>query len=170
MPLSRARFSVDGRATLRAERPTPAGMITKQVEAAQRGEDTDFGLFRTYAGSLRQLHKLVRADSAKQARQDQCSGTRSFTASKTAMTTYKNAIGNVRASRVEGQVDIFTERLRPRVDPRLTQTRRSKQNQLVRNRAKLAHSVWCAAACIESNGSSSRIIHSRSSSKIVNRT
>jgi carboxylesterase len=35
-------------------------MITKQVEAAARGENTDFGLFRTYSGSLRQLHKLVR--------------------------------------------------------------------------------------------------------------
>jgi carboxylesterase len=34
-------------------------MITKQVEAASRGENNDFGLFRTYAGSLRQLHKLV---------------------------------------------------------------------------------------------------------------
>lgn len=35
-------------------------IITKQVEAAKRGETTDFGLFRTYAKSLRQLHLLVR--------------------------------------------------------------------------------------------------------------
>jgi len=33
--------------------------ITKQVEAAKRGESTSFGLFRTYAGSLRQMDKLV---------------------------------------------------------------------------------------------------------------
>lgn len=34
--------------------------ITKQVEAAKRGENTSFGLFRTYAGSLWQLQKLVK--------------------------------------------------------------------------------------------------------------
>lgn len=33
--------------------------ITKQVEAAARGEGTSFGLFRTYAGALRQMDKLV---------------------------------------------------------------------------------------------------------------
>jgi carboxylesterase len=34
-------------------------MITKQVEKAKRGGSTDFGQFRTYAGSLRQLQRLV---------------------------------------------------------------------------------------------------------------
>ena len=34
--------------------------ILKQVEAAKRGETTAFGLFRTYAGSLRQLMHLVK--------------------------------------------------------------------------------------------------------------
>jgi len=34
-------------------------LITRQVEAAKRGENTEFGLFRTYAGSLRQMTHLV---------------------------------------------------------------------------------------------------------------
>ena len=42
-------------------------IITKSIEAAQRGESTDFGNFRTYSGSLRQLHHLVAA-TRKQAR------------------------------------------------------------------------------------------------------
>jgi carboxylesterase len=33
--------------------------IKKSIEAAERGESDQFGLFRTYAGSLRQLEKLV---------------------------------------------------------------------------------------------------------------
>jgi len=33
--------------------------IQKSIEAAERGESNQFGLFRTYAGSLRQLEKLV---------------------------------------------------------------------------------------------------------------
>jgi carboxylesterase len=35
-------------------------MITKSIEAAQRGENTEFGLFRTYSGSLRQMTHLVK--------------------------------------------------------------------------------------------------------------
>lgn len=35
-------------------------MITKAVTAAERGENTEFGLFRTYSGSLRQMSHLVR--------------------------------------------------------------------------------------------------------------
>ncbi len=35
-------------------------MITRAVEAAQRGENTEFGLFRTYSGSLRQMSHLVK--------------------------------------------------------------------------------------------------------------
>ena len=35
-------------------------MITRQVEAARKGEKTDYGSFRTYAGSLRQLQHLVK--------------------------------------------------------------------------------------------------------------
>lgn len=35
-------------------------MITRQIEAARTGEKTDFGCFRTYAGSLRQLDYLIR--------------------------------------------------------------------------------------------------------------
>jgi carboxylesterase len=34
-------------------------IITKQLEKVRRGEKTDFGQFRTYAGSLRQLQRLV---------------------------------------------------------------------------------------------------------------
>jgi len=34
-------------------------MITRQVEKAKKGGSTDFGQFRTYAGSLRQLQRLV---------------------------------------------------------------------------------------------------------------
>lgn len=45
--------------------------ITKQVEAAQRGESTTFGLFRTYAGSLRQMDHLV-ARVRKQAKKVRC--------------------------------------------------------------------------------------------------
>ena len=33
--------------------------IKKSIEAAEKGESNQFGLFRTYAGSLRQLEKLV---------------------------------------------------------------------------------------------------------------
>ena len=33
--------------------------IKKSIEAAEKGESEQFGLFRTYAGSLRQLEKLV---------------------------------------------------------------------------------------------------------------
>lgn len=35
-------------------------MITKAVEAAERGDNTEFGLFRTYSGSLRQMSHLVK--------------------------------------------------------------------------------------------------------------
>lgn len=35
-------------------------MITKAVEAAERGDNTEFGLFRTYSGSLRQMTHLVK--------------------------------------------------------------------------------------------------------------
>lgn len=45
--------------------------ITKQVEAAARGESTTFGLFRTYAGSLRQMDHLV-AQVRKQAKKLRC--------------------------------------------------------------------------------------------------
>jgi carboxylesterase len=45
--------------------------ITKQVEAAARGENTTFGLFRTYAGSLRQMDHLV-AQVRKQAKKLRC--------------------------------------------------------------------------------------------------
>lgn len=45
--------------------------ITKQVEAAKRGESTTFGLFRTYAGSLRQMDHLV-AQVKKQAKKVRC--------------------------------------------------------------------------------------------------
>ncbi len=34
--------------------------ITRSVEAAKRGETTQFGLFRTYSGALRELNRLVR--------------------------------------------------------------------------------------------------------------
>jgi len=34
--------------------------ITQQIEAARRGETSQFGLFRTYAGSLRQMDYLVK--------------------------------------------------------------------------------------------------------------
>jgi len=36
-------------------------IITRSVQAAAKGETTDFGLFRTYAGSLRQMSFLVDA-------------------------------------------------------------------------------------------------------------
>ncbi|HEY9731178.1 MAG TPA: alpha/beta fold hydrolase [Drouetiella sp.] len=45
--------------------------ITKQVEAAARGESTTFGLFRTYAGSLRQMDHLVK-QVKKQAKKLRC--------------------------------------------------------------------------------------------------
>ncbi len=45
--------------------------ITKQVEAAKRGESTTFGLFRTYAGSLRQMDHLVH-QVKKQAKKVRC--------------------------------------------------------------------------------------------------
>lgn len=35
-------------------------MITRQIEAAKKGESDDFGLFRTYARPIRQLDHLVR--------------------------------------------------------------------------------------------------------------
>jgi carboxylesterase len=65
-------------------------LITKQVEAAQRGENTDFGLFRTYAGSLRQLHKLVH-QIRKQALKITVP-TLVIHSLEDTMTTYKNAI------------------------------------------------------------------------------
>ena len=36
-------------------------LITRAVEAAERGESTKYGLFRTYVGALRQLSLMVRA-------------------------------------------------------------------------------------------------------------
>jgi carboxylesterase len=35
-------------------------LITRAVEAAERGESTEYGLFRTYVGALRQLSLMVR--------------------------------------------------------------------------------------------------------------
>jgi carboxylesterase len=35
-------------------------MITKSIEAAEKGESAEFGLFRTYSGSLRQMSHLVK--------------------------------------------------------------------------------------------------------------
>ena len=64
--------------------------ITKQVEAAKRGENTDFGLFRTYSGSLRQLHKLVHQ---VRKRADKITVPALIIHSlEDSMTTYKNAI------------------------------------------------------------------------------
>ena len=45
--------------------------ITRSVEAAKNGETGDFGLFRTYAGSLRQMSLLV-AEVRKMAHQVTC--------------------------------------------------------------------------------------------------
>jgi carboxylesterase len=63
--------------------------ITKQVEAAARGEVTDFGLFRTYCGSLRQLHKLVN-QWKNVAHRIKCPALVIHSLQDT-MTTYKNA-------------------------------------------------------------------------------
>jgi len=65
-------------------------MITKQVEAAARGENNEFGLFRTYAGSLRQLHKLV-GQLRKRAHEVTCPALVIHSLEDT-MTTHKNAI------------------------------------------------------------------------------
>ncbi len=35
--------------------------ITRSIEAAKRGETTQFGLFRTYTGAIRELNRMVRA-------------------------------------------------------------------------------------------------------------
>ncbi len=35
-------------------------MITRSIEAAKRGETDQYGLFRTYVGSLHQMHKLIK--------------------------------------------------------------------------------------------------------------
>ncbi|HEY9775466.1 MAG TPA: alpha/beta fold hydrolase [Planktothrix sp.] len=64
--------------------------ITKQVEAAKRGEATDFGLFRTYCGSLRQLHKLVN-QFKKHAHRIECPAL-VIHSLEDSMTTHKNAI------------------------------------------------------------------------------
>jgi len=42
--------------------------ITRAVEAAQRGESTQFGLFRTYTGALRELNAMVREVRARAGR------------------------------------------------------------------------------------------------------
>jgi carboxylesterase len=65
-------------------------MITKQVEAAARGENNDFGLFRTYAGSLRQLHKLV-GQLRKRAHEVKCPALVIHSLEDT-MTTHRNAV------------------------------------------------------------------------------
>lgn len=46
-------------------------MITKQLEKARQGDKTDFGQFRTYSGSLRQLQHLVN-QVKKHAHEVQC--------------------------------------------------------------------------------------------------
>lgn len=63
--------------------------ITKQVEAAKRGESTSFGLFRTYAGSLRQMDKLV-VQVKKQAKKVRCPAL-VIHALEDTITTVKNA-------------------------------------------------------------------------------
>lgn len=65
-------------------------LITKQVEAVKRGESTDFGLFRTYSGSLRQLHKLVHQVRKRAA--DITVPALIIHSLEDSMTTYKNAI------------------------------------------------------------------------------
>lgn len=63
--------------------------ITKQVQAAERGENTQFGLFRTYAGSLRQLMKLVK-EVKKEAKRVRCPALVMHSL-EDSMTTMKNA-------------------------------------------------------------------------------
>lgn len=65
-------------------------MITKQVEAVKRGESADFGLFRTYSGSLRQLHKLVH--QVRKRAGDITVPALIIHSLEDSMTTYKNAI------------------------------------------------------------------------------
>ncbi|HEY9677276.1 MAG TPA: alpha/beta fold hydrolase [Drouetiella sp.] len=63
--------------------------ITKQVEAAARGESTTFGLFRTYAQSLRQMDHLV-AQVRRQAKKLRCPAL-VIHALEDTITTVKNA-------------------------------------------------------------------------------
>ncbi len=63
--------------------------ITKQVEAAKRGENTSFGLFRTYGGSLRQMDKLV-IEVKKHAKKVRCPAL-VIHALEDTITTVKNA-------------------------------------------------------------------------------
>ncbi len=65
-------FPFLGRITYWTETP-PYGLkderlqrrITRSVEAAKRGESTQFGLFRTYTGALHELNRMVREVRAK---------------------------------------------------------------------------------------------------------
>jgi carboxylesterase len=65
-------------------------LITKQVEAASKGESTDFGLFRTYSGSLWQLYKLVK-QMRRRAKEITVPALVIHSLEDT-MTTYKNAV------------------------------------------------------------------------------